>query len=141
MRWRTIVLLSLLAAPAAAQTMQPGLWEATSQVTSMAMPNMPVDMKQAMVGKTHSVRHCVRAEDLAKAPERLFQGSDGRCRYTEFKMSGGKVNAVMQCQGGMTGRMTGSFTPTSYAATNDISTTAGMKMSSRVTGRRVGDCK
>lgn len=141
MRWPTIVLLSLLAAPAAAQTMQPGLWEATSQVTSMSMPNMPAGMKQAMAGKTHSIRHCVRAEDVAKAPERLFQGSDGRCRYSEFKMSGGKVDAVMQCEGGMTGRMSGSFTPTSYTATNDISITGGMKMSSRVTGRRIGDCK
>lgn len=141
MRLPMIVLMSLVALPAAAQTMKPGMWEGTSQITSMSMPNMPAGMKQAMAGKAQTFRHCVRAEDVAKGPEKLFQGSDGRCRYTSFKMTGGSISAVMQCQGGMTGRMAGTFTPTSYAATNDISTTAGMKMTSKVTGRRVGDCK
>ena len=141
MRRPMIVLMSLVAVPAAAQTLKPGMWEATSQMTSMSMPNMPVDMKQALAGKAHSFRYCVRAEDVAKAPERLFQGSDGRCRYTQFKMTGGSLNAVMQCQGGMTGRMKGTFTPTSYAATNDMAMSGGMKMTSRVTGRRVGNCK
>lgn len=141
MRRPMIVLMSLVAVPAAAQSLKPGMWETTSQMTSMEMPGMPAEMKQAMAGKAQTFRYCVRAEDVAKAPERLFQGSDGRCRYTQFKMTGGSLNAVMQCQGGMTGRMTGTFTPTSYAATNDMAMSGGMKMTSRVTGRRVGDCK
>jgi hypothetical protein len=141
MRRPMIVLLSLIALPAAAQTMKPGMWEGTSQVTSMSMPNMPAGMKEAMAGKAQTFRYCVRAEDVAKAPEKLFQGSDGRCRYTQFKMTGAKLDAVMQCQGGMTGRMTGTYTPTSYAATSDIAMTGGMKMTSKVSGRRVGDCK
>ena len=141
MRWPTMILFCVAAAPASAQTMQPGLWETTTQVTSMAMPNMPPGFKHPLMGRTTSMRQCVRAEDIAKAPESVFRATSGKCRYTQFRMSGGTIDATMECQGGMTGRSKGTFTTTSYAMTNDVAMTNGMKMSSSITGRRVGDCK
>lgn len=141
MRRPTMMLLCAATVAAAAQTMQPGLWETTTEVKSMAMPNMPPGFKHPLAGRTTSMRHCVRAEDIAKAPESVFQATDGKCRYTQFRMSGGTIDATMQCQGGMTGRSKGTFTATSYAMSNDVAMTNGMKMSSKITGRRVGDCK
>jgi len=137
MRKLAMILMSA-AAPAAAQSMQPGLWETTTKVTSMAMPNMPPGFRHPLLGRTTDMRHCVRPEDVAKAPESVFKATEGKCRYTNFRMSGGTIDATMQCQGGMTGRSKGSFTPTSYVMTNNIAMTNGMTMSSEITGRRVG---
>ncbi len=54
------------------------------------------------------------------------------------------MDAVMQCtQGGRTTTVTttGTFTGDSYTAKTDMAMSGGMKMSSTVTGKRLGACK
>jgi hypothetical protein len=138
----------ILAAPAAAQTMQPGLWEITSKMTGMDMPSMPAAAAKAMAGRSVTLRHCLKPEDIAKGPERLFGQTNGECRFLDHSMKGGKLSSTMQCKtaaGETLVKSSGSYTPTSYTATSRMTTTTkgapAITMSSSVTGRRVGDCK
>ena len=83
----------------------------------------------------------------------LFVSRSGRsknCRYDHFTMSGGKIDAQMNCAAGdggtMSMTMNGSYSTDSYEATMAMTSSgngkmSGMKMKSHTESHRVGACK
>ena len=131
----------------AAASFQPGQWETTTEVTRLNMAGMPAGVTPPMPPPT-TVSYCMTPEK-ARRPDANFltgSGEDSGCSYTDFTMSGGRIQGIVQCnqQGtSMRTTMSGQFTATSYEMNQQVQVTAGgvtTDMESRTTGRRVGDC-
>ena len=131
----------------AAAQMQPGLWEITTTVASINVPNMPAGVTPPLPPPT-TVRTCLTPEQAAQPNADFLTGSgeSGGCTYESSSMSGGRIEATVQCNADgaqMRSAMNGQFTPDSYEVTQRVTTSAqgmNMEMESRTTGRRVGDC-
>lgn len=142
-----IVLLVALALPgvAGAQTLQPGSWKTTSRMNVKAMPGVPTDSLAAMNSRQIVNTTCLTAADIAAGPRKMVDGSEGKCRYSNFKMSGGIIDATATCAddggGQITTRMLGSYTPTTYTVRADMTSTKGMKMGVVTQARHVGACQ
>jgi hypothetical protein len=125
----------------------PGLWETTTEVLSMNVPNMPQGFRPPMPPAT-TVRHCLTPEQVSRPPADFMSGGgeSGGCTYQDFAMANGRIRGTIQCgaeAGSMRMTMDGSFTPTRYEMNQQVETSGQgmtMNMESRTTGRRVGDC-
>ena len=128
-------------------SLQPGQWEITTNVTRITMPGMPAGMSPPMPPPT-TVRACLTAAQAAQPGAGFLSGSGEAqgCTYESNSISGGRIQAVVQCsQQGTTMRstMTGQFTADSYEVSQQAQISAqgqNMETESRTTGRRVGDC-
>ncbi|WP_315762267.1 DUF3617 domain-containing protein [Sphingomonas sp. Y38-1Y] len=133
---------------------EPGQWRTTVEVVEAEVPGLPPamaeEMKRRMLAKS-SVSSCMTPEQAAKPNEDLFAGQQGGCRFDRFVMKDGRVDAAMTCKGDGQGNgqakilMTGSFSKTRFEMENRIEATgpnaqAAMRMRSRVTGERTGNC-
>ncbi len=130
---------------------EPGQWQATTEVVEVSAPNVPGDMLKSMVGKKNSVSNCITPEQAAKPSANFLAAQqNNQCTYQDWSMDGGRMTGTMTCQGGqMPGKMvmamSGSYAPTKYDMNMDMKSTGlpgGMSMDikARTTGRRVGDC-
>lgn len=140
MRSALMIASAILLAGAAGPALQPGMWEVTVRIQSMTGPNLPPGLAQQLAGRPTIVRNCISATDIQKAPEKVFAASKGDCSYRNFAMTGGTMRTTLVCKGGLTGQMQGSYTPTSFTATNRTSMPGGMNSVAAVSGRRVGGC-
>lgn len=136
----------------ASANITPGRWEATVQLTEFDMPDMPEEMRgmmQEQMGQAQTSTSCITPEE-AEAPQAAMFGDNDDCTYSEFDMSGGTILIAGTCQsegmpGAMTMRMEGSYTPTTYDMTMNMSGDTGMMgpmtMAGQVSGRFLGpDC-
>jgi hypothetical protein len=99
---------------------------------------------------TKTVESICIAEAEAKKPNpKLFAGEKNECSYGNFYMSGGTLNATLQCtRPGLDGQLLvtvyGDYQAESFETTLDLSThlaTDGdVNLTSKVTGRRTGEC-
>jgi hypothetical protein len=144
------------AAGDAGQHIRPGQWEATSEVLEMSMPGMPEAMLKDAIGRKTSFSNCVTPEEAAQDPgELMMQDKPGgaKCTRDRFTMKGGKLDAAMTCTGGdMPGTMrlavSGQYSDTAYETTVSMTADspegapggASMRMVSRTTAKRTGDC-
>ena len=140
-------MLEFAAAAGAADTpIRAGQWEVRSTVLDIDMPGAPPGMAAMMKGKPTVVRHCVTPEQAAQGPQEMLKGSQGQCRFSRYDMTGGRINAVMECSGQgsqMTSTTIGTYSADSYQAESSMTTTgpAG-KMTMRVSGsgKYLGPC-
>ncbi|MWV28510.1 DUF3617 domain-containing protein [Aurantiacibacter rhizosphaerae] len=150
-RKHVIAGMAAAAIATSAYAIEPGNWEATSRMTDIQLPaSVPPQaadmMRQIMGGEGTTVQNCVTQEDLENSPERVFEETNGECRYTEFQMAGGTIHAVAQCdndQGTMNMTMDGTYTDTTYSMTTSMQGDMGMgpmTMTFDVTGQRLGPC-
>ena len=143
---RILPLALVFAAPAMAQTLQPGMWEHSSTMTSAEIPGAPPEMMSAMLGQTNTTSSCITQEQLDQGAEALFNQSNGQCTYSEFSMESGHVSVAGTCnspQGSANIAATGTYTSTTYESESTItaSTPGGeMRMEVEGSGRRTGDC-
>ena len=132
---------------------EPGRWESKVTVLDMEIPGMPPQMAQRMKQTMAKVQGgtidtCLTEEDVKRPKEDFFAGHDKNCRYDHFTMSGGKIDAVMNCKGEDGGAMTmsvnGTYSSDRYEATMAMEMTGGheggMKMKSHSESHRVGQC-
>lgn len=142
--------IAILAASAAA-AIEPGEWQSSSRMTDITLPgNLPEQvgemMRRQLNERVMSSTQCITQEDIEQAPEQMFEMSEGQCEYSDFQMSGGRLNAVAQCnmpQGAMTMTMTGEYTDTTYTMTMVMEGDSGMgnmAITSEVEGERIGPC-
>lgn len=153
-----------LAAGLGARSIQPGLWEMTASVTQMEMPGAPPEVQAriaAQRNRQQTSRTCITPEraanPLREFREAMARGQQGaNCQAVEDVFAGGviRIRAVCRPAGGGPGvgqmAMAGSFTATTLQATLSVNTEAAgppgragprsVRMSSTVSGRRVGDC-
>jgi len=131
----TVVLVLLFIAPAfsgSGPDIREGRWEIT---TSVDMPGMPVSIPP----QKHI--QCITRKDLV--PQN--SGNNQDCEITEQNISGNTVTWKMRCKSAA-GTTTGSGQITygkdtfSGTFTSDVPQ-ANMKMTSKMSGRRIGPCK
>ena len=131
-----------------------GQWRLTGKMEAMNIPGMPASAQadmQRMIGDKNNftMEYCLTPEDVKKPKGDFFGGKKSEnCRYERFDMAGGKIDAVMRCEGRPSGNMTmtidGTYVADSYA-TNVAMDVAdqghgsiSMKMHSEA--QRIGDC-
>ena len=133
----------------------PGEWETMVEVTDMdmGMPGMTPQMRDQMLKSLKStraaVKTCMTPEQAARPEASVLTGkTDSHCTYQNYDMANGRIDATLVCsgpQGKMTQVIGGTFTDTSFALSAAMESSGGpgggMKMKSRTTGRRIGDCK
>jgi hypothetical protein len=113
--------------------MQEGNWEIT---TKMEIPGMPMNMPP--------MKHtqCLTKKDLV--PQSSQPGQE--CKFTQIKVADNTVTWIMQCSGGHGGDMKGNgkITYSGNTLKGKIEMTmpqSNMKMTSHISGHRIGDCK
>ena len=133
---------------------RPGLWESNVTIQQLDMPGMPAEVQQRMKAmmaekQEHKFQTCLTAEDVKRPKEDFFAGKNNECRYDNFTMGGGKIDAVMHCgKGGakQTMQMAGTYSPESYEMQMSTKTESGgaeargMAMRMRVEAHRIGEC-
>ncbi len=138
-------LLLILPAATSSLPIQPGKWQSTVTILDMQSPNMPPGVGAGMRAHPTTVTACVTAAQAADGPRSVLQNSNGRCHYTTFNATGGRLNAVMVCafaQGTMTVTSNGTYTATTMDVSGSTVTTGRMQMTSKshTSGRRIGPC-
>ena len=117
-----------------AVNMVPGLWELNSVVE---MKNMPIAMPPA------TFTQCLSAEDLV--PQSDYSGPGG-CEISNLKIEGDTVSYDLKCSSGgnetfSKGKITYSGTTMEGTITMEVTGQANMQMTTKLSGKRIGDCK
>jgi len=128
----SIILLTAISISFAASgpNMKEGLWEITTKTKMPGMEMPPMKHTQ-----------CITKNDLV--PQSSQPGQE--CKITETKVIGNTVTWTMQCktQGGEmegTGKIT--YSGDSFEGTMIMSMPqANMKITTHISGKRIGDCK
>jgi hypothetical protein len=134
MRKAIVASLCILVVPAmshAADSIRDGLWEISSQVE---MPGMPMKIPPTVM------KHCY-GKDEVKDQKKVI-ARDKNCSITDMKTSGNKVSWTMKCTGKNAVTMTGEtvFGSDSYTSVMHMKT-EGHNMTTKVKGKRLGDCR
>jgi hypothetical protein len=136
---RKVLILAALgvAAPAFAQTIEPGEWEFNAVTSSPLFPG----------GQSTVFKHCVTPED-AENPERWMakQNEKGKCQLTPGEKTPTSMRWEMSCprtnmRGNGIARITGPGTVESDVRMTGEFQGHRIQMNTRATGRRLGPCK
>lgn len=132
---------------------EPGRWQTKITLLDVDIPGAPPQMAQQMKQtmakmQGHNYDTCLTEADVKRPKEDFFAGKSNDCRYDHFTMAGGKIDAVMRCEGKASGAMTmsinGTYSRDSYEATMAMDVSGGreggMKMQSHAQSHRVGQC-
>jgi hypothetical protein len=137
-------------APAIPGALAAGEWEVTTDVTRMESTDSGRPAIQAKVGDKSSDKFCLAAGDATKPPPALFVGDDDRCTYNNSYVRNGKINASLRCSReglrgdimkGLEGRFDGASFEATVGTTSFLVSDGDVRIESKVTGRRIGDCK
>ena len=132
-----------------------GQWRLSGTMEEMTIPGLPAsaqaDMKRMMGEKNNfTMEYCLTPEEAKKPRGKFFGGEQSdNCRYESFDMAGGKIDAVMRCEGQPSGNMTmtisGTYSPDSYTTRAAMEVAGdgrgGMSMKMRSEAHRIGECK
>ena len=128
----------------------PGRWESTMKFVKLEMEGMPPEAKEMMskiLGKDRTFATCLSKEEAEKPDAKFFGQADARCKYDNFAMGGGKIDAKMTCkaeQGAQTMTMQGNYPAESYQMTMSINGAGpqgkAMSMQMEVSSKHNGAC-
>jgi len=132
----------------AAVSIQPGEWEMTYETVDIDAPGMPPAYAAQMKGHKVTRRDCITPEEAARPLTKMMENKDNRCDYSGFTFGGGHIQGTISCGGGKSpGKVTmttsGQYDGQTYAYTSNMTMTGprgDMKVESRATGHRVGEC-
>ena len=132
-----------------------GQWRLNGTMEEMTIPGLPpsaqADM-QRMLGEKNNftMEYCLTPEEAKQPRGKFFGGKQSdNCRYESFDMAGGKIDAVMRCEGqpsgSMTMRISGNYSPDSYSTRAAMEVAGnngrgGMTMKMRSEAHRIGNC-
>ena len=129
---------------------EPGLWEVSSEITDVRGPNLPLAIRERMIGPRGMVRHCMSPDQAARPSAAFLAGrGDGRCRYRGFAMENGVMRGAMTCTepdsaAPVETMMAGRYGRTGYELRmemlNPLPDGAVMRVFVTSRGRRVGRC-
>ena len=153
----TVPLLALLLAGCAAEEsanqsaadelrIAPGLWEIRSAVTGARAPNLPIVVRDRLVGPRPSRRLCITAAQAADAS--FLAQRQGDCVQRAVTLRGSRLSGTMQCvqQGSAPGRVTldGAYESERYALRmameEPMPDGTTLRLDIVTAGRRIGDC-
>lgn len=134
---------------------KPGQYTQTMKVTKFEMPGAPPEMAaqmKATLGQAQATDFCLTQEMSDKGFEEMFReiGKGGECKYQRFDVSGGKLDALLECESKTEGKGTIKMAGTVGSEGSDVTveidtknpaspmgnTLIGMQMVSK----RTGDC-
>lgn len=130
---------------------QAGRWEGTFRIEKMEMSGVPPQaqaMMQGAVGKSRAYASCLTKEEAEKPAADFFGRNDKDCRYEHFTMSGGKIDARLDCASEgtkMSMTMAGTYSGSAYAlrstAKGDMPGGHTMTTVTAMESHRVGECR
>jgi hypothetical protein len=132
-----------------ANTLKPGLWQATVKLDSIAAPGMPQVEKQMQqsAGQARTITECLTEETVKKPFDRFTEGLSGDCRYEHFTMGGGRIDNRLQCTTGQLKRTIatqGTYDAQNYSLKINSDATGGpiprTLMAMSLDAKRTGDC-
>jgi hypothetical protein len=127
-----------------------GRWEATTQVDKMDMPGMTPQAREAMqkaVGRKTTFASCLTQAEADKPEASFFENKNSHCKFDDFSMADGKIDATMTCnENGATRKttMSGTYASDFYKIRMDMNGTdrgKPMTMSMSTEAHRVGECR
>lgn len=123
---------------------EPGLWELTSEVVDVRAPELPLEIRDRMIGPRSRQRHCISAEQAARPSANFLAArGDSLCSYRRFSVRGGVAEGVMTCPDAEV-RMRGRYGPRTYDTRMEMRSPmpggATMTLQIRARGRRLGPC-
>lgn len=134
---------------------KPGLYTQAMTVTKFEIPGAPPEMAEAMKGamaKAQEHQFCLTAEMAEKGFRDMFDkvGGQGECKYDRFDVSGGKIDAVLQCANAAEGKGTITMAGTVGEEGSDVNVTvaqqggkapmANANIAMHLVSKRIGDC-
>lgn len=131
----------------AADTIQAGQWEISSEVTNFRSTDKATPALKAAIGDKATAPACIEAGKEEKPPAAMFAGPGYECDYKDRYMRAGRINVSLDCQrdaleGHILMTVEGTYTGDSFQATANansfLSGEGDFAMSSKVTGRRTG---
>ena len=125
-----------------------GQWETKTEVNAPGMPAEVAAMMKNQAATTTTM--CISEEEANRSDANIFTGKkDKNCTTEGFEAKHGRVKGTVTCtgtagEGRMTMAVDGAFKRDSYEVTTRMDMqgmgSESMKMETRVTGRRLGDC-
>jgi hypothetical protein len=135
---------------------QPGLYSQTMKVTKFEVPDAPEAMKEqmkaAMEQAAQTTEFCLTKDMSDKGFEEMFRdiGKGGECKYQRFNVSGGKLDAVLDCESKEEGKGTitmagnvgsdGSDVTVEINTANPASPVGNSVIGMQMVSKRTGDC-
>jgi hypothetical protein len=134
-----------VAAELGAMRIEPGLWELTSAVVGVSAPDLPVAMRDRMIGPRRRLRHCISPAQAARpGASFLAMRAGSECTYPRFAIERGRLTGTMVCPDATT-TMDGRYGPRGYDLRMIMESPLGngevMTLQLRAQGRRIGDCE
>jgi hypothetical protein len=134
--------------PEAAEALQPGLYEVTSDVTALASTDKTTPFTKLKQGDKTTIKACVGA-DAKPAPELFAEAEADKCEIKNSYINYGRLSAQMSCKregkrGEVMPAMMGSFTADSFegeiTALSYFVEDGDYRMTRKVSAKRIGDC-
>ena len=134
-----------VAAQLSNMSIEPGLWELTSEVLDVRAPNLPREIRNRMVGPRSRTRNCITPEQAAHPSANFLAGrGDHACAYRDFSVRNGQMRGSMTCPDA-TARMEGRYQSRAYDLRMEMQSPmenkAVMTLDLRARGRRIGPCE
>jgi hypothetical protein len=147
----TVAILALSGCGSADRTLEAGEWELVYEISDVTGPaSWPPDVIASMKQAKQTERKCITPEQSAAPTFKLLlvNQDDLACNATGFSLAGGKIAGRVDCpasqiMGKVEMTMTGRHDARSFemiAQSSVDNPGAPMRLKSRTTGRRVGDC-
>jgi len=133
----------------------PGLYRSTSQIVRFDVPGMSAEqteqMKSMFAASDESREFCLTKDEAERGFEEMIRKlAEGNCIYDRFKVSGGKLDALLTCETGkdmqasieMNGTMGREGSKMTMAVDQSAPGVPGgsIKMAAEVVSQRIGDC-
>jgi hypothetical protein len=131
----------------AADSLQPGQWEISSEVSDFQSRDKATPALKAVVGDKSAAPACVKAGDEDKPPAAMFAGVGYECDYKDRYISGGRINLSLECErealeGKVMVSVQGTYKGDSFegtsTATSFLPGDGDFVMNSRIVGKRTG---
>jgi hypothetical protein len=136
-----LVLLAFVAHPAYAGDIEPGLWELTMETSVPATPDFSMP--------PNTVSQCLTdqdAEDPSGVLGSVANPGASDCTFSEKSYSGNTLHFRMQCAGTLGMQTQGDVTYSATSIAGNLVTSANVlgeatELRSKISGRRIGDCR
>jgi hypothetical protein len=131
----------------AADAMQAGQWEISSEVTEFRSTDKATPALKAAAGEKGSAPACIEAGKEDEPPAAMFAGVGYDCDYKDRYIRGGRINASLECErealeGKVMIQVQGTYKGDSLkgtaTATSFLPGDGDFVMNSRISGRRTG---
>ncbi len=134
---------------------EPGQYTQTMKVTKFEVPDAPPEMTAQMkkaMGEEQTTTFCLTKEMSDKGFEEMFReiGKGGACKYQRFDVSGGKLDALLECESKAEGKGTitmagqvgsqGSDVTVEIKTVNPSSPMGNTVIGMQMVSKRTGDC-